>query len=672
MKSHPNPFRFLRKTLLAALLLPAVCSPVFLHSQITTSPTTEDYALLAEDDLDQLLGPIALYPDALVGLILPASTVPIDVTLATRYLDQGDLDLVDDQPWDDSVISLTRYPDVLAWMDENLEWTSALGEAFYAQPDDVMRSIQRLRQEAQTAGNLVNTPQQTVLVQEVSNDQEVYAPNDYSADYYEPYEPSIRIVPTNPEVIYVPVYDPQVVYEPSVVYIEDRQPNYVSNVISFGAGFAVGAWLDYAFDWNRQELYYGDNCGYNDRDYWYDRGSYDQGRNVNIVETNTNISNVNNITNVDNRNFNTWEPSAAGQRQINQRQRNNGGNARYASARTNDNRKPNKNATAPNKRKQSAVPKPNRIKADGKRRAAGPQKNKGQANKNGKANQKGSKANASNRPGSKNKQKASDRAKQPKKPSKAPQVAGGNKKSKNDKKPNASQKQKASQQKDKSPKNKSKQANRNKPSNQANGQKGKAKQANRTPKPTNQPKVSKNGKSQPSKNKNAGQKSNNSNKKKNPTASRPQAKKPSKGNQAKQQPKQQKKRPPTVQKQRQPQPKAQSQKKRQPQVQQQRQRQPQAQKQRQQQPKARPQQRPKQQPKARPQPRQQKAQPQQRQQRPQQARPQQQRQRNQQPQRAKSQPKQKSNPQRAQQNQRRNNSSAELEARKNNKKKKKN
>ncbi len=210
-----------------------------------------------------------------MSLILPASTVPLDVTLATRYLETGDLDEVDYQPWDESVIGLTRYPDVLAWMDENLEWTASVGEAFYVQPEDVMASIQRLRDDAREVGSLVNTPQQTVIVE-----QEV-----------------IRIVPTDPEVIYVPVYDPQ------VVYVETYQPDYVGNAISFGAGFAVGTWLSYDFDWNRREFYYGPGYGYNNRDYWYDRGSYDRDRNVNISETNTNISNVNTITNVDNRNI---------------------------------------------------------------------------------------------------------------------------------------------------------------------------------------------------------------------------------------------------------------------------------------------------------------------------------------------------------------------------------
>lgn len=136
--------------------------------------------MLAPEALNQLVAPIALYPDALIALILPASTVPSDVVLAARYISSnGDPAQVANQPWDDSVKSLARYPDVLTWMDQNLEWTSALGEAFLNQPADVMNSIQGLRAEAKAAGNLRDTPQQQVV------EEKTY----------------IRIVPAQPEVI---------------------------------------------------------------------------------------------------------------------------------------------------------------------------------------------------------------------------------------------------------------------------------------------------------------------------------------------------------------------------------------------------------------------------------------------------------------------------------------
>lgn len=142
-------------------------------------------------ELAELLGPIALYPDALVALILPAATVPSDVVLGARYIrSNGDPDRVDNQPWDESVRALVRYPDVLSWMNENLEWTASVGEAFVEQPADVMNAIQSLRAQAQAVGNLKDTSQQRVVVRE-----EV-----------------IRIIPADPEIIYVPRYDPEVVF----------------------------------------------------------------------------------------------------------------------------------------------------------------------------------------------------------------------------------------------------------------------------------------------------------------------------------------------------------------------------------------------------------------------------------------------------------------------------
>ena len=179
-------------------------------------------ATYSPEQLDQLLGPIALYPDPLVALILPASTVPSDITLAANYLaTNGAPGGIDAQPWDPSVKALARYPDVVKWMNGNLDWTQALGAAFAQQPADVMKSVQQLRVQARAAGTLVDTPQQQV---------------DLEGD-------SIRIVPTQPETIYVPVYDPAVVYETPV--------GYAGPFITFGLGFPVGAWLGYQCELGR-------------------------------------------------------------------------------------------------------------------------------------------------------------------------------------------------------------------------------------------------------------------------------------------------------------------------------------------------------------------------------------------------------------------------------------
>ncbi len=184
---------------------------------------------LAPEELKTLLAPIALYPDALIALILPASTFPSDLVLAARYISSnGDPAQVANQPWDESVKSLVRYPDVINWMDQNLEWTTTLGGTFIDQPADVMNAIQGLRAEALAAGNLTDSPQQQI-VQE---------------------ESVIRIVPAEPDVIYVPQYDPD------VVYVQPYSQN-LGPLLTFGAGFAVGSWLNYDFDWHRRSIYVG-------------------------------------------------------------------------------------------------------------------------------------------------------------------------------------------------------------------------------------------------------------------------------------------------------------------------------------------------------------------------------------------------------------------------------
>jgi Protein of unknown function (DUF3300) len=185
-------------------------------------------ATYSSDQLDQLLGPIALYPDPLIAVILPASTVPSDITLAANYLAaNGSPAGIDAQPWDPSVKALARYPDVVKWMNGNLDWTQALGAAFAQQPADVMKSVQQLRVQARAAGTLVDTPQQHVVL---------------DGD-------NIRIVPAQPNTIYVPVYDPAIVYETPV--------GYAGPFITFGIGFPVGVWLGYQCDWDDFGIWMG-------------------------------------------------------------------------------------------------------------------------------------------------------------------------------------------------------------------------------------------------------------------------------------------------------------------------------------------------------------------------------------------------------------------------------
>jgi hypothetical protein len=183
---------------------------------------------LAPDELEELLGPIALYPDALIALILPASTYPSDVVLGARFVAaNGDPATLEDKSWDSSVKALTRYPETLAWMDENLEWTTQLGDAFIEQPVEVMEAIQQLRGKARAFGNLNDTPQQRIIQDD--------------ADY--------RIIPAQPDYIYEPRYDPDVIYYERAV----SEP-----LIYFSTGYVVGSWLNYDCDWRRHRLYRGD------------------------------------------------------------------------------------------------------------------------------------------------------------------------------------------------------------------------------------------------------------------------------------------------------------------------------------------------------------------------------------------------------------------------------
>lgn len=185
--------------------------------------TIKEQALLTPAQIDELLAPIALYPDPLVAIILPAATFPTDVVMAARYLkDGGSTTNIEAQDWDDSVKALARYPDVVKWMDENLAWTKQLGAAFVLQPAAVLSGTQRLRTEAIAAGNLKTTPQQTVVVE-----REV-----------------VRIVPAQREVIYVPVYDPVYVYRPCPVGVV-----YPRSIISFSIGYPAGFWLSYDCNW---------------------------------------------------------------------------------------------------------------------------------------------------------------------------------------------------------------------------------------------------------------------------------------------------------------------------------------------------------------------------------------------------------------------------------------
>lgn len=204
------------------------------------------------DQIEQVVAPVALYPDALLAQVFMAATYPYELAEANRWARQnsslhGDslADALDRQNWDASVKSLVPFPNVLSRMAENEAWTQDLGNAFLIQPKNVMGQVQSLRHRAHKAGNLkTSAHQRVVVVQRV-----------------------IQISPVSPQIIYVPAYNPMVVYgpgwsHPTTYYpaMMAPPPYYVAgNIISYGSGFPAGSALFGAFDWNQNSVYYGPN-----------------------------------------------------------------------------------------------------------------------------------------------------------------------------------------------------------------------------------------------------------------------------------------------------------------------------------------------------------------------------------------------------------------------------
>ena len=224
------------------------------------------------DQLQQMVAPIALFPDKLVGQVLAGATYPAQVTAADQWMDQnpslkGDpLQAAEaNQPWDVSVKSLTAFPSVLDQMAGNIQWTTALGQAYANDPNDVMNAIQVMRVRAQQAGNLKSSPRLRVSTTLRAPPPPAYveeAPSDavlYAGPPVIPAPPqTIIIEPAEPDVVYVPEYNPTVVYgAPVAVYPgwEYRQPAYVGSdlvttgAITFGIGVLVGAAVSHHHDW---------------------------------------------------------------------------------------------------------------------------------------------------------------------------------------------------------------------------------------------------------------------------------------------------------------------------------------------------------------------------------------------------------------------------------------
>ena len=219
-------------------------------------------------ELEDLVGSIALYPDDLLAIILPASTYPLQLVEAARFLDELETNpsLQPDDDWDDSVVALTNYPEVIELLNDDLDWTWQLGEAVVAQQADVISAIETFRDRAYAAGNLKSDD-----YQEVTHEEGV-----------------IEITPVNEEIIYVPYYEPErvVVYQPQPVYYYHPRPYPVYNYPypyghSFSSGYFWGVTTAFTIGWATDYLhvhhhsYYGHpyySYNYN-TNWWYRRPS---------------------------------------------------------------------------------------------------------------------------------------------------------------------------------------------------------------------------------------------------------------------------------------------------------------------------------------------------------------------------------------------------------------
>src|SRR5271166_2531806 len=281
------------------------------------APATTD-AVPTADQLYQLVAPIALFPDNLVAMVLAASTYPDQVTAAYQWLQQNVnlkgqqlLEAVNPQPWDASVKGLVQFSDVLNQMATNLSRTSALGDAYYNGPQNVMNAVQVMRQRAYQAGSLKSNQQQNVSVQDQAPGT---APPPTAAETTEvtvvqPPPQTIIIQPAQPEVVYVPTYNPTVVYGAPVA----AYPGYstgamvATGLLSFGVGIAVGAAISggggccgwgynsWGSSWNNSTVVYNHNTYISNSNTFANRNNYYNRNNVNYNNINRNNINANNI-----------------------------------------------------------------------------------------------------------------------------------------------------------------------------------------------------------------------------------------------------------------------------------------------------------------------------------------------------------------------------------------
>lgn len=249
------------------------------------SPQAPGANRLTPSELEELLGPIALYPDVLLANVLAASVYPDEVFAAAKFVaGGGKADQIPAQSWEDPVKAVAQIPDAIKMMGEYKDWTIALGQAYIVQAKDVMDVVQTLRKKAQDTGALTTTPQQKVVVK----------------------EKDILILPADPEIIYVPVYNPQ------VVYVQNTTSTTTAGLIGFGLGITAGLIIANNMDchWHSGYVGWGYHGGY------YNGGNYynnSRGGNTVNINGDVNIGRGNgNTINAGNRvgnEGNAWAPN---------------------------------------------------------------------------------------------------------------------------------------------------------------------------------------------------------------------------------------------------------------------------------------------------------------------------------------------------------------------------
>lgn len=270
----------------------ALISATALIAQEENAAATEDATMAEEavedlafspEDLDTLMGPIALFPDPLVSQILMATTVPMDVVKADRFLSENEAmetaaleTEISAKGWDPSVVTLaTGFPSLVTRMAEHPDWTEQAGEAVLAQTDDVLDAIQRLRVEAQENGYLDSNDAQSVVVE----------------------GDTITINPANPEVVYVPTYEPEVVYSTQApvmpYYVSDDDDDLDDALIAGGIFFGSAILLDEIFD-DDDDYWHGSHVDWDDDDFGGNRwnGNANIDNNVNIGGGGNNTINI--------------------------------------------------------------------------------------------------------------------------------------------------------------------------------------------------------------------------------------------------------------------------------------------------------------------------------------------------------------------------------------------